>query len=265
MRFAALISTHVFACVMAAAFSSCDQPLRDGTGADLPSKQLSEAKSVGHVVPNPEPFKVEIKASADEREAGAVVYFIGRYAVEFVHGSDSKPEAIYDLEEMSWRDRSPLGTLRLADCQAWAKASAGRSRASIARTTDPELRRFIELMLDPQFKVTTEEDRVILINDVLMYEIHSTQTLSKANRDRFFSYDTLNAYRKAMVERKLPPTPQLEIDKEMAARKLVPSEIICTITTPNGKLRLKINLQVGPMSAEETGRMESLVLKQNTR
>jgi hypothetical protein len=235
--------------------AGCDRPGKEATPSDArPSQPQPESQPAAKA----EPFKLDVTVSAGDETARATIYLVGQHAVEFAEGK-SEPEAVYDLREMSWRDLSSRRTVRLTDCEVWAKATVERTKTSLAKTADPKLRRFVEAQLDPQFKVREGDGKLTLANDVFKFEIRSKQSVTEKQRDLFFRYDTLNAYRKAMLERKLAPFPQLAVGKELAARDMVPNEMTLTVTTSDEPVRLRVELRVSPVSAKEKERVSAVI------
>jgi len=206
-----------------------------------------------------DPFKLVSTLASEGQETKFTIYFFGKHAVEFADGVDSKPVVIYDLGADSWREMSPARSVKLSDCEAWAKASAERSRASLTKVKDADLRRFLEGMLDPKFVVTAEKGRLQMVSDVLRYDVRSKQSPPKAQRDLLYAYDRLNAYRKAMQERKFPPFAQLAVTKELSAREMWPSAMTMEVSPPKGKVRLQVNTEVQALTTEERARVKAVV------
>jgi hypothetical protein len=206
-------------------------------------------------VENVEPFKVDMTVLSGDQEFSATIYFVEHFALEFADGFAAEPTVTYDLRKMTWRDSSTLTTVNLSECEAWAKANAEKSKASLAKVSDPKTRQLAETMYEPSFKITAENGMLTLANDLLKYEIRSVQTIPEAQRNRLFAYDTLNAYRKAMVVQKLPPFPQLAVTKELKARGMVPNEMVFVVTGINSTLRVTVDLQIKPLSLDEQNRV----------
>jgi hypothetical protein len=255
---------------LAISVSGCDQSTRESASPaarspqpDARSPQSSPApqnRDAAEIETKGDSFKLNTAVTAGGQELfAATIFFVGHYAVEFTGESESEPLVIYNLHDMSWRDIPQRRTVRISDCKAWAKASAERSRATLAKAPDPGFRRFVEAMLNPQFTAAMKNDKLTLTNDVVKYEIESTQNVSKARLAKFFAYDILNAYRKAMVDRKLPPFPQLAVDEELKARGMAPNEMNITITTPQAAVRLRATVHVNPLAAEEKERVLAVV------
>lgn len=199
----------------------------------------------------------------EEATVMGVIYFVGDHAAQFLSESNAQPEAIFDLREMTWRDLDSSRTVHQSDRNAWLKASAKRAEASLANATVNNSRRFVETLLDPRFKITSNGNPLILTNDLFNYEIRSTQTISNSQRASLYSYETLNAYRMAMKERELPPVSELEIIKQLTMRNMIPSEMIVTALKPNGspKMKLIMRTDVRPMKDEEKTRIAALLEK----
>jgi len=192
-------------------------------------------------------------ADGDGGEIDVTIFFSSHYAVEFDPDDPEEPVVVYDLESLSWRDFSPARTITMKHCEAWQKASADISRKSIAKVMDPTLKKFIEFMLNPRFKTTRDGDTIEMDNDAFTYRMTDPLALSARQRSRFFAYDRLNAYRKAMIERKLPPTAQLAVDGELERQNFVPGIIDVAVRAPNGQINMTMRVrlaQLGPDDAE---------------
>ncbi len=205
------------------------------------------------------PFKFEITLIAGNDSLQFAAFFRDHYAIEFEPGDETKVAAVYDLVAMSWQEFDPPRKVTMADCESWGKATTEISRKSLSKSSDPELTRFVKSLLDPQFDVTSSEDAITLANDVLTYRISNPMPLDSHQRQRFFAYDRLNAYRKAMTDRKLPPFPQLAVDDELEHRQFAPGTIKLTIATPTGDVDLKVNIRVVDMTDSEVERVTEAI------
>jgi hypothetical protein len=212
-----------------------------------------------------ESFKLVTTLHTEQGDVRAEIYFHGTSAVEFEDTVDGKPAVIYDLTDGSWRDFSPPRVVTQADYEAWGKASFERTKASAAKAVSVDLRQFIEETLEPKFTVTAEENRLLLAGKILHYDIRTTAAFDKAKRERFYAYDKINAYRKAMIDRKLPPFAQLAVSRELATRDVTPTEMKVEIRTPQQTIRLETKIEVIELSAAEQTRVAAVVAEQAGR
>src|SRR5262245_25314255 len=164
--------------------------------------------------------------------------FFGNHAVEYQEGLDSLPDAIYDLEEMSWRDLETREVVHYEDCLSWDRRQRESLRKSLAGTDDSVRKRSIEQSLDPRFRVEPVEGGLLFSIEGLPDRVLSTQTFQEGQQVKLFSFDKLNAYRKAMENHGLLPSFQLAIDRELAARSMVPNEMEVTLKTPGGEVKI---------------------------
>jgi hypothetical protein len=146
---------------------------------------------------------------------------------------------------------SPPQTIRWQDCEDWAKASVERTRKSLASSSDQTFNKFAELLLDPKFVVTSDAESVTLSNDVMTYRASQPMPLDAQQRKMFFTYDRLNAYRKALAERKVPPTPQIAVDDELDKREFAPGVIDFSLKTPNGTTAITIKAHIVDLTPDE--------------
>jgi hypothetical protein len=227
------------------------------TPGGTPAKETSPASPVS-------PFKCKVQIVVDDKAIPASIFFSSHYAVEFDVENPDRPDVVYDLDAMSWYDFAPPRTIHLKECEAWAQASAERSRKSLAQITDDGLKRFVERTLEPQLEVVQEKDAVTFKNDVFKYRVSAPLTLDATQRKRFFSYDRLNAYRKAMLERKLAPFAQLAVDKELESRGFAPGNIEFTIETPQGAVQVVVKAEIDEISSEEAARVADAIRRRSS-
>jgi hypothetical protein len=128
----------------------------------------------------------------------------------------------FDLKSQRWQDADSKQWVSLAQCEAWAKQSKEKSTKS-ATSIPEKVRPFVEWSLSPTFKID-EKDLVITMTSG---QVDYTITATKTDRDlsNYFRYARLNAYKKAMTERKLPPFAELEVLEELERRKLMPTSM----------------------------------------
>ena len=211
----------------------------------------------------PESFKAEITIDVAGQSVECSILFDSHYAFEYDIDDHDKLLAVFDLEEMSWTEFDPPREVHLKDCEMWNRISVEKSRKSLSKVTDAKLKHFLETMIDPKFEIKKTENSITLENDVIAYHISSPLTVSPFQRTQFFKYDRLNAYRKAMHERKLPPTAQLVVDDEMEKSKFVPGEIEVTIETPKDPIQFVIKSQIVTLNDVDKERVTSAIRRVN--
>jgi hypothetical protein len=203
------------------------------------------------------PFKAEMSLQAGDQTLNFFLFFESHYAVEFGNKGHEKLVVVYDLDSKSWTDFDPPRIVRKTDYEEWFRRSEEKSRKSLASTTDVELKKFASAMLDPKFKESSSQDSITLENDVVKYEFSKPISLSDSQRKRFFEYDRLNAYRKAILERKFPPFAQVAVDDVLESRKFVPSLSVMSIRppipNPKASVRLSLEYRVLPFDEADKG------------
>lgn len=132
----------------------------------------------------------------------------------------------FNLKQMSWLDARTDKWTTLAQCKEWAEQSKARTLKS-ADSAPAHIRPFLVWSLEPSFKVTKSNDTLRLTSGQVDYFINGTA--SKANTDAYFRYAVLNAYKKAMVEKKLPPYSELKAIEEMKTLGRIPGSISVTM------------------------------------
>ena len=206
--------------------------------------------------PCSQPFKLVLELS-EPVVAQSVVYFRDCWAVESMDGLASMPDAVYDLSAMAWREFSPPRTVRLADCEAWANESLKLSKASLAKMKDPVLKRLVQATLTPKFEIVDSADTLTFKNDALTFVFRSFRPVSKVQGDLVFAYDSLNAYRTAMDQLKLPPFPKLEVNQELARRGIIPGDMSMMIAGPEGLLKVSGKLDIHPLTPQEKQQLDN--------
>jgi hypothetical protein len=128
----------------------------------------------------------------------------------------------------------------LDQCETWAKETKEKSSKSKVSIPD-KIRPFIEWTLNPTFDVKATDTALTLTSGKVDYEI----TGEKSDRDltNYFRYARLNAYKKAMTERKFPPFAELKVLKELEQRKMIPTEMEVRIPGVDGSPTIKMVLE----------------------
>ncbi len=179
-------------------------------------------------------FKIEIKA--DGKSVAVVSLTIdGDMANTKV---DDEIEQ-FNLKDQSWLDATTGKWTTLAQCKQWAEQSKAKSLRS-AQSAPENMRAFLQWSLDPKFKVEKTDSALRLISGQVDYVIEGKAT--KANTDKYFRYGELNAYKKAMTERKLPPFAELKAIEEINKLGHIPRKM--TVTVPGIPKSPKMEIEV---------------------
>ena len=146
----------------------------------------------------------------------------------------------FDLKNQRWQHAESGQWVSLTQCEAWAKKSKEKTSASTASISD-EIRPFIDWSLSPEFKVESNGPAITLTSGQVDYEITGTKT----DRDltNYFRYARLNAYKKAMTGRKLPPFAELKVLEELERRHLMPTTMIVQIPGVPSAPALKMSVR----------------------
>lgn len=145
----------------------------------------------------------------------------------------------FNLKEMSWLDTTRSNWMTLEQCKRWAEESKVKSRKS-TEIAPAEIRQFITWSLDPTFNVDKTNDTLRLTSGQVDYVIEGQA--SKKSVEKFFRYAILNAYKKAMTEKKLPPFAELNAITEMEKLGYIPQKI--SITIPGIPKAPKIEMEI---------------------
>jgi len=146
----------------------------------------------------------------------------------------------FDLKEMRWKDDKG-SWVTLADGKLFAEKSKEQSAASAA-TAPENLRPFVTWLFDPKFTKEVTGDDVRLTSGQVDYALEGKIETSPAELDSFIRYMTLNAYRKAMTEKKFPPFPELRSIEAMKESGHIPSKTTIKIVAIPGAPSFEIGL-----------------------
>jgi len=199
-------------------------------------------------------FRVDVTTTTPEGQLLTQVYFIGDRAIEVNGGAT---DGVFDLSGMSWWHES-AGDVPLAQCEAWAKASVARTQQSLAGEPDGPGKEFTKRLFEPEFSVTQVDENLVLENPYFRFEIAPTNALSGDRATRLYSYNRLNAYRKAMMGQ-LPPFAELELNDQMNSRGIAPGTLTLRMTTAAGEMELKSEYTYSAVDKEEATRIQSLL------
>lgn len=145
----------------------------------------------------------------------------------------------FNLKNASWFDASTRKWTTLAQCKEWAN----QSKAKALKSADAEpanVRSFLLWFLNPTFKVEKTNHTLRLRSGQVDYVIEGQA--SRSGAEKYFRYAVLNAYKKAMTERKLPPFPELRAITEMRTLGHLPQKI--TVTMPGIPKAPKSEMQI---------------------
>jgi hypothetical protein len=146
----------------------------------------------------------------------------GDEAIASVDGETER----FNLKSLSWLDNNTNQWITIEQCKAWAEQSKARSGKSIA-SAPLGVRAFLTWSLDPSFSVEMSDEALRLTSGQVDYVIEGVA--STVNMDGYFRYAVINAYKKAMTERKLPPFAELKAIEEMKSLGHIPRTISVTI------------------------------------
>jgi hypothetical protein len=145
----------------------------------------------------------------------------------------------FNLRDMSWFHEGTGQWITQAQCKAWAEQSKAKTVES-ADSAPVQIRSFLLWSLDPTFTVTKTNNTLRLTSGQVDYVIDGHA--SDSDVDRYFRYAVLNAYKKAMTDRKLPPYAELKAIDEMKALGHIPRRIAVTIPGVQGAPAVDIEI-----------------------
>ena len=192
-------------------------------------------------------------------EIEAVNYFFGDHVVETTEG---EADAVFDLADMSWRGLAGPDegmTVTLQQAEEWAAASLAMSDSSALAAQPEAVASFVRAMLYPEFEMTESGDTLVFENAALRYEVQESIPLTAEFTRRYYAYDELNAYRKAMLMRQFPPFAQLLVSDSLAARQVLPTSLALTVRTPQGETQMNLRVRVEDVEPGEVEALRALV------
>ncbi len=161
-----------------------------------------------------EEYKISLQSNGEEI-AAIDLSIDGEMAIVKVEDVTER----FDLKNQRWQHDESQQWVTLSQCKTWAQQSKEKSIKSINSAPAPS-RSFLKWSLDPEFEITSSEETLTFSSGQVDYKI----TFEKTDRDltNYYRYARLNAYKKAMTERKLPPFAELKVLDELERRKLMP-------------------------------------------
>lgn len=159
----------------------------------------------------------------------------------------------FDLKGERWQDDESKEWVTLPACEEWAKQSKQKTRDSIP-TAPKKIRSFVEWNLDPKFEIEATDDTLTLTSGQVDYKID----VEKVDGDmtNYFRYARLNAYKKAMTAKKLPPFAELLVLDELEKRKLKPRAMEVQIPGVPGAPILKVRYTAIDDATEKSKKAE---------
>lgn len=179
-------------------------------------------------------LKIDLKIEG-ESTAEILLKIEGDIATAKVAGETEQ----FNLKDQSWLNPEKGKWTTLAQCKEWAEQSKARSLKS-AGTAPANIRPFVLWSLNPTFKVEKTNDTLRLTSGQVDYVIEGRA--SKTGVGEYFRYAVLNAYKKAMTERKLPPFSELKAITEMTNLGYIPRKI--TVTMPGIPKASKFEIEI---------------------
>jgi len=178
---------------------------------------------------------VLVSATATAREFKIVVEATGQEPVEVmldIEGDQATTTTAgevekFNLKDMTWLHDETNQWVPLAKCKAWAEDSREKAKTSKAQAP-PAVRAFLAWLLNLTFEVENEGGKLQLTSGQVDYVVEGVA--AKSDLDAYYRYAELNAYKKALVLRKLPPFAELAAIAEMKKLGHVPAKI--TVTMP---------------------------------
>ncbi len=132
----------------------------------------------------------------------------------------------FNLKDQSWLSPKTGKWTTLDQCRAWAEQSKAKSLKSVDAAPD-SVRPFALWSLNPTFEVAKTNDTLRLTSGQVDYVVEGVA--SRKGSEDFFRYAVLNAYKKAMTERKLAPFAELKALTEMGRLGHIPRKISTSI------------------------------------
>ena len=147
---------------------------------------------------------------------------------------------LFDLKNQRWQQAGSEVWVSLTQCELWAT----QNKEKTSRSTDsiPEkMRPFVSWSLDPTFDVTENDATLKLASGQVDYEMVVTKSDHKLTN--YYRYAKLNAYKKAMTEKKLAPFAELKVLEELERRNVMLKSMEIKISGIEGAPAFKMNIR----------------------
>lgn len=192
------------------------------------------------------------------------VLFSRHYAVSFSFDPEAryddhwKAPVVFDLAQLTWYHAGGKQWIPLAKCREWEQASIERSRVSLVRETDPDIKAFVEATINPRLQLQKMPDGSIeLSNSHMKYTISPAANVLPHQLDRFIRYDHLNAYHKAMNTKLLPPTVQIAVDNVLVEQRMFPKQMTTAVKTGKGELIFAMDIRTEAFTPSDANEIRS--------
>jgi hypothetical protein len=166
-------------------------------------------------------FRIDVRIEGAS-QAEIFLKFDGGIATATVGGEVEQ----FNLKDQSWLSPTTGKWTTLDQCRAWAEHSKARSLKSVD-AAPANVRPFALWSLNPTFEVAKTNDTLRLTSGQVDYVVEGVA--SRKGTEDFFRYSVLNAYKKAMTERKLAPFAELKALSEMGRLGHIPRKISTSI------------------------------------
>jgi hypothetical protein len=199
-------------------------------------------------------------------EGSYKIVFSGRYAAAIPLDENgqvmetSETFDLFDLQAMAWFDTDLRRWVDLNFCQQWEKGTIERTKLELSKASDNDVAAFVEASINPRFRIEKKTDGdVVASNSHFTYVITPNAEIPSDQLNRYIAYDRLNAYQKAMKERKLPPTVQLAVDDIMAQEKIFPKHLEMRMKTNHGDVVAATDTQLRGAESTEIEQLKKIV------
>ncbi len=234
----------------------CDSQTNSGDGSQTITTQTDIEETDNQEF---EPFRVDTVYSVSGEAAKSTLFFIDGYVVEFADDLLADPRVVFDLENERWRSLGETKWITLDQAKQWVEISTQRTMKSISNHGDPEYRKMVLRLLEPNFVIKRNGEELSASNQFVEYSASNQIPLDKTIMQCFLIYDRLSAYRKAMVDQKVPPHSQLAFNKVMAEQNYIPQKIFVQINLPNRTVEMSMKLTVIVLSEVEASKVEAAI------
>lgn len=146
----------------------------------------------------------------------------------------------FNLDKLSWQHDDSEEWVSLAQCEQWAEQSKLKSENS-NEVVPEKIRSFLAWSLNPTFKVEATNTTLSMISGQIDYVVTSKR--GDLDLTSYFLFAKLNAYKKAMTERKLMPFAELHVLKELERRKLMPASMEVRIPGIEGAPTMTVTIE----------------------
>jgi hypothetical protein len=231
---------------------ACSNTVTDGAASNAATR--TRAAVANATDDSDSPFKVVSTLTSGDRTTRNVIVFIGDFAADMRADDPLRPSLVTDLKNGSWTDPTSGRQFTLTSVAAWQQEwYRNVLEPRLLNVVDPQARDVLRDIYDPRFEVISESGGWLRLKSLTYdYHVRAGAPLPDGQRERFFKYSRIQAYRRAIANGEPPPLAQLRVDDELAKRRIVPAELRIAVDQKVRSSQLDVLIRVMPLTELES-------------